>query len=264
VFCRLEFVSIVAQDLRIIFAELFEQKGIAARGLAHPIAFMGTQLNELGGRTPGIARNRRSANSEIYEFGAIPVTPKNYYRLMQSGQAGLLFPGGAKETLTGRKDYPLFWPTRTDFVRTAARFNATIIPLSAVGMLDSVNVLVESEDVYKIPFVGNSIREYSQNITAARYDRVKEEGFTPPIALPTLPARNYFLFGKPISTKNVDPDDKEACARVYRQAEDGVRRGLDDILRAREQDPFKDTRRRLVYERLFGKKAPTFPIDELN
>ncbi len=112
-FYCLYFSSTVGSDLRIIFAELFEQKGIAPRGLAHPIAFTGTQLNEIGGRTPGILRSRRGANSEIYEFGAIPVTPKNYYRLMQSGQAGLLFPGGAKETLTGRKDYPLFWPTRT-------------------------------------------------------------------------------------------------------------------------------------------------------
>jgi hypothetical protein len=254
----------VGSDLRIIFAELFEQKGIAARGLAHPVALMGTQLNEIGGRTPGISRNRGGGGSDLYEFGAIPVTPKNYYRLMQSGQVGILFPGGAKETLTGRKDYPLFWPTKTDFVRTAARFNATIIPLSAVGMLDSVNVLVESEDVYKIPFVGRRVRELSQNVTAARYDREKEEGLTPPIALPGLPARNYFLFGKPISTKDVDPSDKEACARVYRQAQDGVRQGLDDILRAREKDPFKDTPRRLVYERLFGKQAPTFPIDILN
>jgi hypothetical protein len=260
----IRFHTVVGSDLRIIFAELFAQKGIAARGLAHPVVFAGTELNELGGRTPGIARNRRGATSDLFDFGAIPVTPKNYYRLMQSGQVGLLFPGGAKETITERKDYPLFWPTRTDFVRTAARFNATIIPLSAVGMLDSVNVLVKSEDVYKIPFVGERIRALSQNVTAARYDREKEEGVTPPIALPTLPARNYFLFGKPISTKNVDPDDKEACARVYRQAEGGVRRGLDDILRAREFDPYKDPRRRLVYERLYGKKAPTFPIDKLN
>jgi hypothetical protein len=263
----LEFAPTVAADIRIIFAELFEKKGIAARGLAHPVVLMGTQLNELSGRTPGISTSPGGLdgfNTELYEFGAIPVTPKNYYRLMQSGQAALLFPGGVKEILSGRKDYPLFWPTKTDFVRTAARFNATIIPLSAVGMLDSVNVLVESEDVYKIPFIGQRVREVSQNVTAARYDREKEEGFTPPIALPTLPARNYFLFGKPISTKDVDPNDKEACARVYRQTQDGVRRGLDDILRARERDPFKDSPRRLVYERLFGKQAPTFPIDELN
>jgi hypothetical protein len=261
----LTFAYIVGSDLRIIFAELFEKKGIAPRGLAHPIAFTGTQLNEIGGRTPGIATSPGGVNGDLYEFGAIPVTPKNYYRLMQSGQAGLLFPGGAKEALSGRKDYPLFWPTKTDFVRTAARFNATIIPLSAVGMLESVNVLLESDEVFEIPFVGDRVRELSENTKAARYDRKnQDEVLTPPIAIPTLPARNYFLFGKPISTKDVDPNDKEACARVYQETQDGLRRGLDDILRARELDPFKDTPRRLVYERLFGKQAPTFPIDELN
>jgi hypothetical protein len=263
-FCCLKFASTAAADLRMIFAELYEERGIAARGLAHPVTFTNTQFNELGGRRPGILTNQNPVNGDFQEFGAIPVTPRNYYRLMQSGQAGILFPGGAKEALSGRKDYPLFWPTKTDFVRTAARFNATIIPFSAVGMLESVNVLVEAEDVFEIPFLGQRVRELSENVTAARYDRKKEDVFTPPIAVPTLPARNYFLFGKPISTKDVDCNDKAACARVYRKTEDRVRRGIDDILRARELDPFKDTPKRLVYERLFGKKAPTFPIDELN
>jgi hypothetical protein len=201
----------------------------------------------------------------LQEFGAIPVTPRNYYRLMQAGQCGLLFPGGAKEALTGRKDYPLFWPTKTDFVRTAARFNATILPLSAVGMVDSINVFVETEDIFDLPFVGQRARELSENVTSARYDQNgADEILLPPIALPTLPARNYFVFGKAISTADVDPKDKEACARVYKQAQDEVRKGLDDILRARELDPFKDTPRRLAYERVFGKTASTFPIDELN
>jgi hypothetical protein len=260
-----ELVPSAAADLRLLFGELYEQKGIIARGLAHPIAFQNTKLNELGGRTPGISDMQDTLNGELYEFGAIPVTPRNYYRLMQSGQTGLLFPGGAKEALSGRKDYPLFWPTNTDFVRTAARFNATIIPVSAVGMLESVNVLVEAEDIFDIPFIGQRARELSENVPAARYNVKKEdEMLTPPIALPTLPARNYFIFGKPISTKDVDFKDKEACAKVYRQTQGEVRRGLDDILRVREKDPFKDTPRRLAYERLFGKKAPTFPIDELN
>jgi hypothetical protein len=150
-------------------------------------------------------------------------------------------------------------------VRTAARFNATIIPFSAVGMVDSVNVLVESEAIFDLPFIGQKARELSDNITSARYDQKKgDEVLLPPIAVPTLPARNYFLFGKPISTKDVDCKDKEQCARVYRQTEDEVRRGLDDILRAREYDPFYDTPKRLFYERLFGKTAPTFPIDKLN
>lgn len=223
-----------------------------------------SMLNELGGRIPGLVDNPNRAG-DLQEFGALPVTPRNYYRLMQSGQTGLLFPGGAKEALSGRKDYPLFWPTKVDFVRTAAKFNATIIPVSAIGMLDSVNVLAETDYVLKLPFIGERARKLTQNATAARYDkRNEDEVLLPPIAIPTIPARNYFVFGTPVSTNDVDPKDKEACSKVYRQTKDEVRRGIDDLLRAREQDPFKDTPQRLVYERLFNKKAPTFPIDELN
>jgi hypothetical protein len=49
---------------------------------------------------------------------------------MESGQDVLLFPGGAKEALNGNKSYPLYWPDKVDFVRTAAKFNATIVPVA--------------------------------------------------------------------------------------------------------------------------------------
>lgn len=163
------------------------------------------------------------------------------------------------------KDYPLYWPEKIDFVRTAARFNATVLPLSAVGMLDSVNVLAEPQQLANIPFIRDRAFGPQNNISAARYDQSSEDevlGF--PLALPSLPARNYFIFGKPISLKNVDPMDREACGRAYQEAQDEVRRGLDDLLRAREHDPFKSSIRRLAYERIFGKEAPTFPVDELN
>jgi hypothetical protein len=73
-----------------------------------------------------------------------------------------------------------------------------------------------------------------------------------------LPARNYFLVGKQSSTaKTTGSDDKEACAESTDRPS-GVRRGLDDILRARELDPVQGHSGRLVYERLFGKREPTF------
>ena len=168
--------------------------------------------------------------------------------------------------MSGRKAYPLRWPeTKTDFVRTAARFNATIIPLSAVGLVDGVNVLAEPEDFMKIPFVGDRLKSFSDTVGAARYDeRAEDEPVGLPLAVPGLPQRNYFLFGKPISLAHVDPNDKEQCHQVYLETKLQVRQGIDDLLRAREKDPFRDTRVRLAYERVLGKAAPTFPIDELN
>jgi pimeloyl-ACP methyl ester carboxylesterase/1-acyl-sn-glycerol-3-phosphate acyltransferase len=258
-----------AADLRFIFAQLYEERGIVARGLAHPLLFLMNNVTELAGRTPGIIRsvdNRFAfANADFQSFGALPVTPRNYYRLMQTGQSALLFPGGAAEAQSGRRDYPLFWPEKTDFVRTAARFNATIIPFSAIGMVDSVNVLVESEDIFKLPFIGERAKALSRNVTAARYDTKKEdEVLLPPIGVPSLPARNYLLFGRPIQTNDLDYKNKQDCDRVYRETQSAVRIGLDDLIRARKEDPFVDTPKRLAYERVFDKKAPTFPVSELN
>lgn len=260
---------LAAADLRYLFAQLWEEKRIVARGLAHPVLFMMNNVTELAGRTPGVlfeVNNRNPfPNADFQQFGALPVTPRNYYRLMKSGQTGLLFPGGAAEALSGRKDYPLFWPSKTDFVRTAARFNATIIPFSAIGMVDSVNVFVESKDILNLPFLGERARNVSQSVVAARFDAQNEdEVLLPPVAVPALPARNYVVFGSPISTLDVNHNDAEMCSQVYQDTKSAVRKGLDDLLRARQHDPFLDTPKRFAYEKVFGKQAPTFPVSELN
>lgn len=258
-------------DLSLILTELWEQKGFWPRGLAHPVAFMNSNgtANELGGRTPGILDSLMGRNagmpSNFQLFGAVKVNPRNYYRLMQTGQHALLFPGGAKEAQSGRKDYPLFWPRKVDFVRTAAKFNATIVPLACIGMVDSVNVLVEPDRIANLPVLGDQLRAFNANISSARFDqRAEDEIIGFPLLVPGLPARNYFLFGKPVSLVDVDPNDREACADVYHRVQQEIRHGLDDLLSAREHDNYKDSVRRLAYERLFGKQAPTFSVDKLN
>lgn len=152
-----------------------------------------------------------------------------------------------------------------DFVRTAARFNATIIPVSAVGMADSLNILLEPSEIVDLPFIGKRARDFAANVTAARFDVTNEaEMFLPPIVAPGLPSRNYFIFGKPLSTKQIDPSDKESCGRAYNELQVEMRRGFDDILAAREKDAYKEAPQRIVYERMTGQKAPTFDIKEVN
>lgn len=183
---------------------------------------------------------------------------------MQSGQNALLFPGGVRDVFSTDPSYPLNWPEKQDFVRTAARFNATIVPLSAVGMLESARVLVEAKDLRNVPILGKRISE-AGGFPAARFDATAgETDPLPPIPLPDMPKRNYFVFGKPFSTAEIDPKDKEGCAMLYKDVVAETRRGIDDIFEARGDDPFYDTPRRLVYERLTGKKAPTFAIEKLN
>jgi pimeloyl-ACP methyl ester carboxylesterase len=134
----------MAADMRLWVADLYEQRGIFARGLAHPVTFLAPTSSrktraELGWRTPGLVQRKNQPQTtpiapadpmEFEKFGAVLVSPRNYYRLMESGQDVLLFPGGAKEALNGNKSYPLYWPDKVDFVRTAAKFNATIVPVA--------------------------------------------------------------------------------------------------------------------------------------
>lgn len=69
---------------------------------------------------------------------------KPFYRLLQQGEAILLYPGGVSEALKRRgEDYSLQWPMRPEFIRLAARFNATIVPLSAIGVDDSLSVILD-------------------------------------------------------------------------------------------------------------------------
>ena len=55
-----------------------------------------------------------------------------------------------------------------------------------------------------------------------------------PLFAPSLPGRNYILFGQPISTKDLDPNDKEACDSLYKQTQSAVQVGMDDILRGEQ------------------------------
>ena len=142
--CNFKFCNartIVGLDLNLIIGELLEECDLVCRGLAHPVVFNQTSRGnpELHGRTPGLVSpvggggGRGGGNTNSFstfeKFGAVAVTPRNYYRLMQSGQNALLFPGGVKDVFQTDSSYPLLWPDKPDFVRTAARFNATIVPL---------------------------------------------------------------------------------------------------------------------------------------
>jgi hypothetical protein len=116
------FVSSVGLDLSLIVAELLEERDLICRGLGHPVIFNQTKYPELRGRTPGLRPSEGGnggANSflSFQEFGAVAVTPRNYYKLLQSGQNGLLFPGGVKDVFQVDPSYPLLWPDKPDFVR---------------------------------------------------------------------------------------------------------------------------------------------------
>jgi pimeloyl-ACP methyl ester carboxylesterase len=103
--------------------------------------------------------NRVSSPSQFTAFGAVPVSGKNLYKLLAAGECVLLFPGGVREAFK-RKDekYALFWPSRPEFVRMAARHGAVIVPFAAVGAEDGFDVVADADDVKAIPFgVGEAL-----------------------------------------------------------------------------------------------------------
>ena len=87
---------------------------VTVRGLGHPVIFSAgpsSGRGELEGRVAAIARKTTedggaaefTGNTANFQrFGAVMVTPRNFYRLMQTGQNALLFPGGVREVFHGR------------------------------------------------------------------------------------------------------------------------------------------------------------------
>eukprot|EP00956_Cyclotella_meneghiniana_P020433 scaffold36169_cov66-Cyclotella_meneghiniana.AAC.2 len=244
--------QLFGQDLGMIIAQLIEERGINARGLMHPIAADGFSATRPGDE-PSIRKQKRKweFNDDVSDlfpmFGAVKVNPRNFYRLLQTGQAALLFPGGVREVFHGKdEDYKLFWPAKTDFVRVAARFNATIVPLAAIGAADSLNILLDASEVLELPFgIGESLANFSRNATSARFDVDNDEELS-------------------FDTSTIDPKDKQACQEMYQDIENELKSDIDALLQARKDDPYAmDGIKRTSFRRLLGKEPPTFPLESL-
>lgn len=252
-------------DMILVGSQLVEERNLFVRGLGHPVIFQDVNL---GGGPSFLPKSPGSSTFDLYKTfgGAVLATPKNFYRLMQTQQAVLHFPGGAREAYHGKGEaYSLFWPNQTDFVRTAAKFNATVVPLSSIGAADSVYILADPDTLLNLPILGDYVAKSFFTVQeAARYDNTGPYIRPPPLIWPKLlPARHYFCFGKPFDLSGLDSRDKDGCQRVYQAIQTELMRGFTDLLRAREKDPFKDSKVRFVYEQVTGKAAPTFSVEEL-
>jgi pimeloyl-ACP methyl ester carboxylesterase/1-acyl-sn-glycerol-3-phosphate acyltransferase len=213
--------------------------------------------------------------SQFSRFGAVPVSGKNLYKLLAAGECVLLFPGGVREAFKRKGEkYALFWPSKPEFVRMAARHGAVIVPFAAVGAEDGFDVVADADDVSKLPFgVGDALMARARDVPSARAvdtrvtrDGQAEEAFVQPLIVPRVPERYYFKFGKPIYTGELFSEkkklDEAAEARLvdetYAACRAGVEDGIDWLLVKRSEDPFLDTPGRVIWEAASGKQAPTF------
>ncbi|KAG5183756.1 Alpha/Beta hydrolase protein [Tribonema minus] len=213
----------------------------------------------------------RGLGEQYAAVGAVAVNPRKvffdvymliFYKLMKAKEAVLLFPGGAREALHGRgEDYQLFWPEKSEFVRLAARFNATIIPVSAVGCADALSILADSRDLYGLPFgLGRRARAATETFPSARDPRLFE-GAPIPVPAPRLPERFYFLFGQPIALSPSDAATEEDEAALYARVKGAVAGGIEYLRAARRRDPSADALARLASEAATRAQAPSFALN---
>jgi len=258
--------QLLALDLGLFIAEFVKKKDYIPRGLAFPGVFMENPSREDGATSNSRQREQQGAGflsgNSLQTWGAVPVTPRNFYKLLLRGEPVLLYPGGVREAYHGRGEaYQLFWPEKSEFVKMAALFNATIIPFGGIGCADTAEVILGAEDIVNAPFIGQRAAAFSESMSAAMPMFREDDRFVAPLVRPKLPSRMYFKFGKPISTEALNPKDADGCQDFYIKTKNEVQNCIDYLLDAREMDPYKDAPKRLLYERLMGKQAPSFPIN---
>ncbi|KAL1225366.1 Phytyl ester synthase 1 [Cardamine amara subsp. amara] len=221
-----------------------KEKNILFRGMAHPILY--TEMDS--------EKNFDYADW-IKVFGAYPVTATNLFKLLSSKSHVLLYPGGAREALHYRgEQYKLFWPDQQEFVRMAARFGATIVPFGTVGEDDIAELVLDYNDLMKIPVLNDYISEVVGDpgrfkLRDESSGEVANQQLYLPGLIPKIPGRFYYLFGKPIETKG-RPElvkDKVEANRVYLEAKAEVEKNIAYLLKKREEDPYRNILDRLNY-----------------
>mmetsp|Transcript_42564 Transcript_42564/g.120764 ORF Transcript_42564/g.120764 Transcript_42564/m.120764 type:complete len:837 (+) Transcript_42564:115-2625(+) len=197
----------------------------------------------------------------LERFGAVPVTGRNLVRLMQRQEWILLFPGGVREVFhrKGENDLVL-WADTAEFVRTAAKYNYTIVPFSAIGASDSFQMLLDPEEMLRLPLgLGERIRRQADKMPTVR----EYEKMVPPLSVPKVPDRFYFLFHAPVDLTAVSPTDRDTCQSVYNDIRQRVETGIEHLREARQKDPFRNFVARTAFKRLYGRQPPSFELDEL-
>ena len=126
--------------------------------------------------------------------------------------------------------------------------NAFVVPVSTVGIENSVSVFLDSSEVGKVAsavakFRGDDLEEALSSIPSARQwrgDVEEEEAFLPPLGAPKLPDRVYLRYGEPIEVPAEAEHDKALARRIYGAARDAVEDGVADALARRSRRRARD------------------------
>ncbi|KAK7258783.1 hypothetical protein RIF29_24370 [Crotalaria pallida] len=250
---------LMGTDVVSLIDGFLSQKGIMLRGLAHPYLFT---LK---------AESFLSYDFSVFDwgkvFGAVPVSAINMFKLLSSKSHVLLYPGGVREALHFKgEEYKLIWPDQPEFVRMAARFGATIVPFGTVGEDDIAEIVLDYNDLAKIPIVNDYIINLRRDSIKIRDDasgEVANPNLSCQVLLPKIPGRFYYLFGKPIRTRGMENvlKDREAANQLYLQVKSQVKHNIDYLIKKREEDPYRNLIVRKMYQAFYPSESdqtPTF------
>ncbi|KAI9098966.1 hypothetical protein K1719_024733 [Acacia pycnantha] len=235
--------------------EFLRQKGIMLRGMAHPVLFMENKENSSA---------EFSMHDWVKIFGGVPVSATYLYKLLSEKSHVLLYPGGAREALHFKgEEYKLIWPRNQEFVRMAARFGATIVPFGVVGEDDIAELVLDYNDLLKIPIINDYIRDSNRdaiNIRDETSGEVANQNLFLPGLLPKIPGRLYYLFGKPVRTKGKEKmlRDKHNANQLYLQIKSQVQHNINYLIKKREEDPYRNIVDRTMYRAIYSSDTPAF------
>ncbi|XP_059652628.1 phytyl ester synthase 1, chloroplastic-like isoform X2 [Cornus florida] len=249
-------------ELVPLIEEFLIEKNILVRGIAHPQLF----TEQAKGQS-----NEFSYSDSIRLFGGTPVSPSNLFKLLSTKSHVLLYPGGVREALHRKGEtYKLFWPEQPEFVRMAARFGATIVPFGVIGEDDIAELVLDHNDLMRIPVVNDFIRKSNQEAIRLRPTtdgEIHNQDMFLPGILPKVPGRFYYLFGKPIPTKGKKEmlKDKRNAKELYLQIKSEVERNIAYLIKKREKDPYRGVIERTVYRATSAPtdQVPTFEPEQL-
>ncbi|MCO5564587.1 hypothetical protein L7F22_018251 [Adiantum nelumboides] len=234
-------------ELTALVTEFMKRKQLI-RGVAHPVLF--ARDLEKGLTESGF-------NDDARVFGSFSLGKKTFFKVLSRRECALLYPGGAREALHRKGEaYKLFWPERSEFVRAAARFGVTIVPFGVVGEDDLVELLLDYNDIQKIPFLPRIFDDVNKSTLRVRRGQsgdVGDQELHLPLLAPKVPGRMYFLFGKPFPTTGRNElQNKEAADSVYAEMKKEVQNCLNYLLKKREEDPYRAFLPRFIYESFWG------------
>lgn len=196
--------------------------GYHGRGVAHDLCMLSVTIDDAFGYLPhGIvhaaARSLPVARAVIDQLEMIPGDdPEIIGTIIGRGEHIIVAPGGTREACRPVTDrYRVDWGGRVGYLRFAARYGLSVVPVAAAGVDDTY---IGLNDGYrtgkrlgvplKLPlWLGLGV------------------GVAFPLALP-LPARITQVIGAPIAV-DVDPDDDDGLRALSAEIEARVQQQLD-------------------------------------